>query len=278
MQAPLLEATLYSQYIEPIIQRVTLYAPDILIALVLLIVGFRVIKWVTKLVERGLQNRHVDENLHPFLVAMVRFLLIALLIVTVAGQCGIPTTSFVAILGAAGLAIGLALQGSLANFAGGVLLLIFKPIKVGELIEVDGGFGFVKEISVFVTVLETFQNKTVILPNGPLAGGTITNYSRIGNIRADINFAIRYGADVDKAMEIALGVLKSSDLVLQDPAPSVYVTSLNENHIALTALPFTTVEGYWDVYWGLQDDLVKALGEAGFEAPFPQRVVHMQQG
>ena len=239
MQAPLLEATLYSQYIEPIIQRVTLYAPDILIALVLLIVGFRVIKWVTKLVERGLQNRHVDENLHPFLVAMVRFLLIALLIVTVAGQCGIPTTSFVAILGAAGLAVGLALQGSLANFAGGVLLLIFKPIKVGELIEVDGGF--VKEISVFVTVLETLQNKTVILPNGPLAGGTITNYSRIGNIRADINFAIRYGADVDKAMEIALNVLKSSELVLQD-------------------------------------DLVKALGEAGFEAPFPQRVVHMQQG
>nr|XP_027235150.1 uncharacterized protein LOC113826458 [Penaeus vannamei] len=200
----------------------------------------------------------------------------AMLFIAVAGQVGVATTSFVALLGALGLAIGMGLQGTLGNFASGVLLLIFRPFKVGDLIEVQGELGFVRELSVFVTQIETFQNKTVFIPNGPLLGGNIKNYSKIGNVRADIPFAIRYGSDVDKAKEIVLNILKNSPVVLQDPAPSVYVTELTTSNIQLTALPFTTVADYWDVFWGLRGEIVKQLGDAGFEAPFEQRVVTMK--
>jgi len=200
-----------------------------------------------------------------------------MLFIAIAGQIGVETTSFIAVLGALGLAIGMALQGSLGNFAAGVLILTFRPFKVGDLIEAQDNLGFVREISVFVTVIETFQNKTVIIPNGPLAAGNITNYSKKGNIRADIPFAIRYGSDLDRAKEIVLHILENSPVVLQEPAPSVYVTELTNNNIQLTALPFTTVEDYWDVYWGLRSTIVKKLGEAGYEAPFEQRVVHMEQ-
>lgn len=200
-----------------------------------------------------------------------------MLFIAIAGQIGVETTSFIAVLGALGLAVGMALQRSLGNFAAGVLILIFRPFKVGDLIEAQDNLGFVREISVFVTVIETFQNKTVIIPNGPLAAGNITNYSKKGNIRADIPFAIRYGSNLVKAKEIVLHILENSPVVLQEPAPSVYVTELTNNNIQLTALPFTTVEDYWDVYWGLRSTIVKKLGEAGYEAPFEQRVVHMEQ-
>lgn len=162
---------------------------------------------------------------------MVAFLLKALLFISVAGMLEIATTSFVAILGAMGLAIGLALQIRLGNFASGVLILLFKPFKMGDFIEVKGALGFVKEISVFVTKLATFQNKTEIIPNGPLAGGNVTNFSTKGNVRCDIPFAIRYDGDIDKAAEIVVNVLKNSPVVLQNPAPSAYGTELSENNV-----------------------------------------------
>ena len=167
----------------------------------------------------------------------------------------------------------MAFQGSLGNLASGVMLLVFRPFKSGDLIEADGQLGFVREISVFVTFLETFQNKTVIIPNTVLTSGTITNYSEKGNVRADIPFAVRYDADADKAKEIVLDILKNSKIVLQDPAPSVYITNLGESSVEFLALPYTTVADYWDVYWGLRGEIKKALGDAGYEAPFPQRVL-----
>ncbi len=253
------------------------WGPKVLGALFTLIIGSWIIRMVIRAVERLLSNKHVDETLRPFIRTLILFGLYAMLFITVASMVGIETTSFVAILGATGLAIGLALQGSLQNLAGGVMILLFRPFKVGDLIESGDGFGFVKEISVFVTFLETFQNKTVIIPNSNLASGTVTNYSTKGSIRADIPFAVRYDADTDKAAEVVLNVLKNSDKVLQTPAPSVYTTDLAENGVKMVALPYTTVEDYWDVYWGLRGEIKKALGAAGFEAALPQTVVTMKK-
>ncbi len=252
------------------------WGPKVLGALATLIIGSWIIRMIMRGIEKMLGNRHVDETIRPFIRTLILFGLYTMLFITVAGMVGIETTSFIAILGAAGLAIGLALQGSLQNLAGGVMILLFRPFKVGDLIESGEGLGFVKEISVFVTFLETFQNKTVIVPNNILASNTVTNYSSKGNIRADIPFAIRYDGDTDKAAEIVMGVLNSSDKVLQTPAPSVYVTELGENSVKMVALPFTTVEDYWDVFWGLRGEIKKALGAAGFEAALPQRIVTMK--
>lgn len=252
------------------------WGPKVLGALATLIIGSWVVRMIMRAIEKILGGRHVDETLRPFIRTLILFGLYAMLFITVAGMVGIETTSFIAILGAAGLAIGLALQGSLQNLAGGVMILLFRPFKVGDLIESGEGLGFVKEISVFVTFLETFQNKTVIVPNSILSSNTVTNYSTKGNVRADIPFAIRYDADSDKAAEIVMDVLRNSDKVLQTPAPSVYVTELGENGVKMVALPFTTVEDYWDVFWGLRGEIKKALGAAGYEAALPQRIVTMK--
>ncbi len=252
------------------------YGPKVLGAILTLIVGFWIIRLVMKGLGRLFEKRQLDTTLQPFLLTLIGFVLKAVLLIAIASKLGIETASFVALLGALAFAIGMALQGALGNFASGILLLIFRPYKNGDLIEVQGELGFVRELSVFVTEIETFQNKTVFIPNGPLLSGNIKNYSKIGNVRADFNFAIRYGSDVEKAKEIALNVLKSSPIVLQDPAPTVYVSELTNNNIQLVALPYTTVADYWDVYWGMREEIVKALGDAGYEAPFEQRVVHMK--
>lgn len=255
---------------------VATWGPKVLGAILTFIIGSWVIRFIMKSINKLLSTRHVDETLRPFIRTLITFSLYTMLFITVAGMVGIETTSFIAILGAAGLAIGLALQGGLQNLAGGVMILLFRPFKVGDLIESGEGMGFVREISVFVTFLETFQNKTVIIPNNALASGTVTNYSTKGNVRADIPFAIRYDADADKAAAIVMDVLKNSSKVLQTPAPSVYVTELGENGVKMIALPYTTVEDYWDVFWGLRGEIKKALGAAGFEAALPQRIVTMK--
>lgn len=269
--------TLQDVFISDLGSTMANWLPKLVMALITLLIGLWIIKTIMNAIGRLMENRHVDATLRPFLMTLAAFVLKIMLFIAVAGQIGVETTSFIAVLGAAGLAISMALQGTLGNFASGVLLLIFRPFKVGDLIEVQGELGFVKEISVLVTVLETFQNKTVIIPNGPLFSGNMVNYSKKGNIRADIPFAIRYGSDIERAKSIVLDILKRSPLVLDDPAPSVYVTELTNTNIQLTALPFTTVEDYWDVFWGLRGEIAKALGDAGYEAPYEQRIVHMQQ-
>ncbi len=268
--------TLKSTFVEKLGGSLGEWGPKLVMAIITLLIGLWIIKAIMRAVGRLMETRHIDATLRPFILTLVGFLLKVMLFIAVAGQVGVETTSFIAVLGMLGLAIGMALQGALGNFAAGVLLLIFRPYKVGDLIEVQGELGFVKELSVLVTVLETFQNKTVIVPNGPLFAGNIVNYSKKGSVRSDIPFAIRYGADIEKAKSIVMDVLTSSDKVLKDPAPSVYVTELTNNNIQLTALPFSTVEDYWDVFWGLRGEIAKRLGEAGYEAPFEQRVVHMK--
>ncbi len=253
------------------------FAPSILGAIIAFIIGLWVVKFLMKLIRKGFDKTAMDATLKPFLITVISFALKAVLFIAVAGIVGIQVASFIALLGIVGGAIALGFQGSLGHLASGVMLLLFRPFKVGDLIEVNGELGFVREISVFVTFLETFQNKTSILPNGSITANKIVNYSTIGNLRVDMPFAIRYGADIKKAKAIALKVLENDSNVLKDPAPRIAVNNLGENGVELLALPYSTCEQYWDVYWDTRQQIVEALGEAGFEAPLPQRIVTMTQ-
>ena len=244
-------------------------------ALVSLLIGFWIIRLILKAISKAFEKSKIDDTLKPFLITIIGFSLKVLLFITVAQIVGVPMTSFAVLLGGVGIAIGAAFNGSLGHLASGVMLLIFKPFKVDDLIEVNGELGFVKEISVFVTVLETFQNKTSIIPNGTITANKIVNYTTIGTLRVDMPFAIRYGADIKKAQSIVLDVLEKDENVLIDPKPRVAVNNLGENGVELLALPYSGVEEYWDVYWDTRQKIVEALGNAGYEAPLPQRVVTM---
>lgn len=252
------------------------WAPKILGAVVALIVGLWIIGLVTRLVKKALSKSKMDDTLKPFIATMVSFSLKVVLFLGVAEMLGMGVTSFAAILVGVGAAIGGAFNGSLGNIASGVMLLVFRPFKVGDLIELpDGTLGTVKEISLFVTIMETFQNKTEIVPNASITAEKITNYSTVGNLRVDMPFGIRYGADIQKAKDVVYDVLKNDANVLQTPAPRVAVNNLGENGIELLALPYSTTATYWDVYWDTRQKIVEALGNAGYEAPLPQRVVTM---
>lgn len=242
-------------------------------ALVSLVVGLWIVRLIMKAISRVFEKSKIDETLKPFLITIISFALKVLLFITVSQIVGVPMTSFAVLLGGVGIAIGAAFNGSLGHLASGVMLLIFKPFKVGDLIEVNGELGFVKEISVFVTILETFQNKTSILLNGGITADKIINYSTIGNLRVDMPFAIRYDANIKNAQKIVMDVLNKDENVLKEPKSRVAVNSLNESAIELMALPYASVEGYWDVYWDTRQKIVEALGNAGYEAPLPQRVV-----
>ena len=252
------------------------YGLKIVGGIVALIIGLWIVKIILKGVQKAFDKSKVDQTLKPFLVTLINFLLKVLLFISIAGIVGIPTATFAALLAAVGLAIGGAFNGSLGHMAAGVMLLVFRPFKVGDLIETDGRLGFVKEISVFVTVLETFQNKTEIIPNGTITSGTITNLSTIGHLRVDMPFGIQYGTDIKAAKKIVEDVLKADNKVMNNPAPRVAVNNLGPNGVELLALPYATCEDYWDVYWDTRQKIVEALGEASYEAPLPQRIVTMK--
>ncbi|MFC5046632.1 mechanosensitive ion channel family protein [Aquimarina hainanensis] len=252
------------------------YGLKIVGGIIALIIGLWIIKMVMKAVKKAFNKSNIDQTLKPFLVTLVNFILKLLLFISIAGIVGIPTATFAALLAAIGLAIGGAFNGSLGHMAAGVMILIFRPFKVGDLIETEGKLGFVKEISIFVTILETFQNKTEIIPNGAITAGTITNLSTKGNLRVDMPFGIQYGTDIKKAKQIVLDVLQADKNVLKDPAPRVAVNNLGANGVELLALPYSTCEDYWDVYWDTRQKIVEALGEQSYEAPLPQRIVTMK--
>lgn len=244
-------------------------------ALVSLIIGLWIIRFLMKAISKVFDSSKIDKTLQPFLITIIGFALKVILFITIAQIVGVPMTSFAVLLGGIGIAIGAAFNGSLGHLASGIMLLIFKPFKVGDLIEVNGELGFVKEISVFVTVLVTFQHKTSIIPNGIITANKIVNYSTKGNLRVDMPFAIRYGADIQKAQRIVLDVLTNDMNVLKDPKPRVAVNNLAESVIELVALPYAGVDEYWDVYWDTRQKIIEALGKEGYKAPYPQRVVTM---
>jgi len=246
-------------------------------AIAALIVGLWIIRIIMKLISKLFDKKTVDTTLQPFLLTTIGFILKLLLIISIAGIVGLPIASFAALLAGIGVAIGAAFNGSLGHIASGIMLLIFRPFKVGDLIKTNGAFGFVKEISVFVTVIETFQNETEIIPNSSITANKITNLTKVGTLRVDMPFGIRYGADIAKAKEIVLDVLKNDKNILQtiDKAPRVAVNNLGPNGVELLALPYVNCENYWDVYWDTRQQIVEALGNANYEAPLPQRVITM---
>ncbi|MCB0791857.1 MAG: mechanosensitive ion channel [Flavobacteriales bacterium] len=245
------------------------YLPKVLLALVVLWIGLRIINMLVRLMRRGMDARHLDATLQRFLGNLVGWALKAMLFISVIQMLGVATTSFVAVLGAAGLAVGLALQGTLANFAGGVLILIFRPFKVGDLVEAQGVLGNVKEIQIFTTILLTPENKTAIIPNGAMANGNIINYSKDGRMRVDLTFGLNYESPVNTAREVLVAAMREVPNVLQDPAPSVTVSKLNIEGMELAVRPWCAPEHYWDVYFGVYEAGIQAIQKAGLKGPQP---------
>lgn len=249
------------------------YAPKVVLALVTLIVGLWLIKRLMNLLESRLTAK--DPTLSKFLCGLIGITLKILLLISVASMVGIATTSFVAIMGAAGLAVGLALQGSLANFAGGVLILIFKPFKVGDVIEAQGYLGTVVEIQILYTVLNTFDNRRIIIPNGNLSNASLINYSAYNTRRCDMSFGIGYGDDIEKAKGIIRRLIENDDRAMTDPAPMVVVGGLGESSVDFTVRVWLKAENYWPFYFDMQENVKKTFDAEGISIPFPQRDVHL---
>ena len=253
------------------------YAPKLALAILTLIIGLWIISGITKLIKLSMERSKVDPTLIPFMSSLTSWGLKVLLFISVASMIGIATTSFIAVLGAAGLAIGLALQGSLANFAGGVLVMIFKPYKVGDLIESQGHLGVVKEVQIFNTILIAPQSKQVIIPNGATSNGSIVNYTVEGKIRVDLTVGVSYDADIDKTKAVLMDVLVANDKVMKDPAPFVGVLEMADSSVNFAVRPHCEPKDYWDVYFSVNEAVKIALDENAISIPFPQRDVHLIQ-
>lgn len=251
--------------------------PEVLLALVFLFVGWWVIGQMKKVARKRMHSREVDPSLIDFVGSMVAVVLRVLLIISVAGMIGIETTSFVAAIGAAGLAIGLALQGSLANFAGGVLILFFKPFKVGDFIEGNGGSGTVEHIDILHTILKTPNGVKVIVPNGQLSNNEITNFSNKETRRVVLAVGIGYGDDIQTARTIILEVINNDARTLKDPEPVVILTELGDNSLNLNVRVWVQTADYWDYNFQNLEKVKVALDKANINIPYPQRDVHIYQ-
>lgn len=253
------------------------HGSHILFALLTLAIGW----WLINRIITGFTNilikRKADAMLTSFLGSLLSALLRVLLLLSVAGMVGIETTSFIALIGAAGLAVGLALQGSLANFAGGVLILFLRPFRAGDYIEAQGIAGTVESIQIFHTILRTADNKVIILPNGALSNGSITNYSTKPTRRVDINVGIDYGDDIKKARAVLLSLAAADERVLKDPAAVVYMTSLGDNSVNMSLRMWTKSADFWGVFFDIQEQMKEAFDREGISFPFPQRTLHMAQ-
>ena len=263
----------YQKWIDLAIAKGSEYGLKLIMAIVIWVVGKWVINKLMKLFKTALhKNKNMDLTLEKFLSNLVKTLLLILLIIAILGQLGINTASFAAILAAAGLAIGLALQGSLSNFAGGVLMMLFKPFKVGDLIEAQGETGVVTEIQILTTKIATPGNKLVIIPNGILSNGNIKNYSELGELRVDLTIGVSYDADIKATKEALMRAMQSQEHVLQVPAPSVNMGELADSSVNYEVRPWATPANYWDVYFQTIENCKIELDKAGIEIPYPHAV------
>lgn len=251
------------------------YLPNILLAILLLVVGLWVIRVLTGWLRKFFLKKDYDETLEKFLLNLVNWALKALLIVTVISQLGVQTSSFVAIIGAAGLAIGLALQGSLANFAGGVLILLLKPFKVNDFIKAQGIEGTVKEISIFNTRLTTFGNQLAVIPNGKLSNDSIINYTEEGKRRENLIFGIGYDDDVKLAKEILLNLTLEQPTVMAEPEPMIVLAELGDSSVNLSLRYWALNDDFWNLRWTILEEGKSRLEAAGISIPYPQRDVHI---
>ena len=251
---------------------------NIVKALVVLIVGLWIAKKVKQLIiKMGQKSPQLDDTLFKFFGSIARYIIMAFVFIAVLGFFGVETTSIVAMLGAASLAVGLALQGAMSNMAAGVMLMIFRPYKTGDFVEVAGKFGNVEEIELFTTILQTFDNQQIIIPNGKIWGEQIINHSHHPVRGVDMKFNIAYEDDVDTARGVIQKVLAAHPHVKADPAPFIEVESLSERSVEILVRPFTDGEHYFDVTYSLPEQIKKALGDAGMATPYPQTRIIMSK-
>ena len=249
---------------------------NLIVCVLILVAGFWLAKMLSKGVRKVLRRSNTDEGLVTFLTSFLSMVLKILVVITAITQLGIEMTSFVALLGAAGLAIGMAFSGTLSNFAGGVIILVLKPFKVGDFIDAQNEQGIVKEIQIFNTYLHTNDNKVIILPNGAVANGNIINFTKADKRRVDWKFSISYGDDVEKAKEILLRYVKEDKRILNDPEPFVGLLLMNSSSIDLTLRAWAHTDDYWPVFFEMNERIYKELPQHGFTFPFPQMDVNMK--
>ena len=258
-----------------VVELLTVYGLKVLAAIVVFIVGRWVAKILTRIMKKMMTRSSVDPTIVSFTVNIVYLSLLTFVVLAALGQLGIQTTSFIAIIGAAGLAIGLALQGSLANFAAGFLMIIFKPFKVGDFIEGAGVAGTVESIQIFTTELKTPDNKTVIIPNAKLTADNITNYSTTGTRRVDMAFGIGYADDIDAARNAIIELLEKDARILKDPPMTIAVSELADSSVNFVVRPWVKSEDYWGVYFDITENVKKRFDSDSISIPFPQQDVHL---
>lgn len=270
--------TFMDEYVKPFIKNdLVPFIIDAAIAFAIIFIGFKLIKRMDKILRKALRKRNIEESLVPFLVSIVSIILKTLLVVTAIGILGIPTTSLAAILAAAGLAVGMALSGTLQNFAGGVMILIFKPFKVGDFIEAQGYSGTVKEIGLFITTMTALDNRTIMLPNGPLSSGSMVNFTKEENRRVDWSFGIAYGDDPAKAREVLLQLIAEDERILKGEGfePFIEVGELGDSSVNLKCRVWVKNPDYWNVYFQMFEKVYNAFRVAELSIPFPQMDVHI---
>ena len=251
------------------------FAPKIVAAILVLVFGFWFVKIIINFSDKNLKKRNVDTSLRQFFKSFFSIGLKVLVIITAISMLGVEMTSFVAILAAAGFAVGLALQGGLANFAGGVLILLFKPFKVGDFIEAQGLMGTVNRIQIFHTILKTPDNKTVIIPNGQLSNNALTNFSTEKTRRVDFTFGIGYGDDIKKARKVIESLIKKDKRVLKEPNYNIFVKELGDSSVDFSVRVWVKGEDYWPFYFDMQENVKLAFDENKISIPFPQRDIHI---
>jgi small conductance mechanosensitive channel len=250
---------------------------NLLLAALIFVLGRMIARMARRGVSKLLKRANIDDSLARFVTDVTYAFLLAIVVIAALERLGVKTTAAIAILGAAGLAIGLALQGSLGNFAAGIMILLFKPYKVGDLVTIGDHTGTVKEIKIFVTIIHSPENRQVILPNGQTISGAIVNYSATGKLRVDLTVGIGYGEDIKRAKEIMYAAVKSVPGIMTDPEPTVALSELGESSVNFAVRPWTTVDNYWAVYFATLEACKIALDEAGIEIPFPQRDLHIKE-
>ena len=251
------------------------FGKNLLIALVVYFIGRWLIRHLKKLIHRILEKKQVDPSLSSFIMSLTKIILNLFLIIVLIGILGIDTTSFIAVFASAGLAFGMALSGTLQNFAGGVMILIFKPYKVGDTIEAQGYSGVVKEIQLISTIINTPDNKTILIPNGNLSTGIINNYSREGRRRVEWTFGIAYGDNYDLARETILTLIQADPRIQPDPAPFIALKELADSSVNLVVRAWVSTDDYWNVYFDLNEKVYKVFSQKGINIPFPQMDVYL---
>lgn len=267
----------FKAILDTVIGFVTSFGFKLLGAIIILVVGLFIMKWVKNFIKTSKKLDKLDSSLRSFLVSFINIVLAILLVITIASVLGAPVTSFLTILASCGVAIGLALQGALSNFAGGIMILLFKPFRVGDYIEAAGEAGTVQEISVVYTVLLTVDNKRITIPNGSITNSVVENYSAEDIRRVDLTFGADYGCDMDTVKSVIEGVIAKNPLALRDPAPFVRLVNRGDSALEYTVRVWCKTADYWDVYFDLNENITAAFKENNISIPFPQLDIHIDK-